>query len=358
MTKKIGIPRGLLYYRYGPMWEHFFRRTGQEAMVSPPTDKELLSKGLAAAVDDICLPVKAFLGHVLTLAPQVDFLFIPRLVSLSPDTYQCPKFLGLPDVVKALLPDLPPVIDTPYNAKLPSSSLKQFLIEVGRIFVFKDILLEKEAQSALGVHEAFMKQLKAGCSFEEARRMVLETEGSKQKAKYRRQSPVASRQKAEGNSLPTGGCLPPTVVALVGHPYNIYDEYLSVAVKKKLEILGARVVTPDQVEDEEIMAGCNDLPKNIYWQLNRETVGSALTFLRRGEIKGLVHLNSFACGPDSFAKDLIDRRARRYHQVPYLSLILDEHTAEAGLLTRLEAFMDMVRHPRKGRLTPPLLQTR
>lgn len=349
MTKKIGIPRGLLYYRYGLMWERFFEGLGLQVKISPPTDKKILSLGLAAAVDDICLPVKAYLGHVLTLAREVDFLFIPRLVSLSPDTYQCPKFLGLPDVVKSLLPDLPPVIDTLYNSKLPQSSLKKFLTEVGRIFVFKDDLLNKEAEAALAVHEAFINYLKAGKGFEQAFRSAQGkiVEDSKQKEER-------NRRKAGEK----GGFLSPPVIALVGHPYNIYDDHLSVAVKKKLEALGASVVTPDQAGDQEIIYGCRDLPKAIYWQLNRETVGSAVSFLRSGRIHGLVHLNSFACGPDSFAKDLIDRRARRYKKVPYLSLILDEHTAETGLLTRLEAFMDMVNHLPKRGVTSPLLQTR
>lgn len=351
MAKKIGIPRGLLYYRYGPLWEHFLTGLGLEVKVSLPTDKELLSRGLKAAVDDICLPVKAYLGHVLTLAPQVDFLFIPRLVSLSPDTYQCPKFLGLPDMVRALLPDLPPIIDTIYNSKLPSSSLKKFLIEVGRIFVFNDALLEKEAEAALLAHEVFVKELRGGNSFEEARRRALTLTVAS------RRLPVANKTK-ETLELPPDSCLLPPVIALVGHPYNIYDGYLSVEIKHKLERLGARVVTPDHMGEGEIIAGCSDLLKNIYWHLNRETVGAAVTYLRSGKVDGMVHLNSFACGPDSFAKDLIDRRARRYRQVPYLSLILDEHTAEVGLLTRLEAFMDMVKHPRKSGIPSSLLQIR
>ncbi len=339
MNKSIGIPRGLLYYRYGPMWEHFFEGLGLQVKVSPPTDKGILSLGLAAAVDDICLPVKAYLGHVLTLAKEVDFLFIPRMVSLTPETYQCPKFLGLPDVVKALLPELPPVIDTIYNSKLPQSSLKQFLIDVGRIFIFKDDLIAKKAEAALATHEVFLKLLKAGYSFAEARQRS-KTEGQ-----------VSGGQEQKIKKLETLD--PPLLtVALVGHPYNIYDEYLSVTVKQKLESLGASVITPDQVTDEEITMGCRDLTKSIYWQLNRETVGSAVSFLRSGRIHGLVHLNSFACGPDSFAKDLIDRRTRRYQRVPYLSLILDEHTAEAGLLTRLEAFMDMVKQPSRALLIP------
>ena len=42
---KIGIPRALLYYRYGVLWETFFRELGMETVLSPHTNKNLLDAG-------------------------------------------------------------------------------------------------------------------------------------------------------------------------------------------------------------------------------------------------------------------------------------------------------------------------
>jgi len=52
---------------------------------------------------------------------------------------------------------------------------------------------------------------------------------------------------------------------------------------------------------------------------------------------------SFGCGVDSFVCDLIERRVRKTKDVPFIILTLDEHSGQAGMDTRLEAFIDMVR---------------
>ncbi len=55
----------------------------------------------------------------------------------------------------------------------------------------------------------------------------------------------------------------------------------------------------------------------------------------------MINLCSAACGPDSFTGDLIRKRLNTGNR-PYLSLSVDEHTSDVGLLTRIEAFVDML----------------
>ena len=104
---KIGIPRALLYYWYGPAWQAFFRAAGLEPVVSPPTNKAIMTAGLKAAVDEICLPVKIFIGHCLELQKTCDAVLVPRLTSVARKEFTCPKFMGLPDMVRRLLPQRP-----------------------------------------------------------------------------------------------------------------------------------------------------------------------------------------------------------------------------------------------------------
>lgn len=54
----IGIPKGLLYYQYGQLWETFLQYMGANIMVSKNTSKETLDYG--AALDDVCLPAKVY----------------------------------------------------------------------------------------------------------------------------------------------------------------------------------------------------------------------------------------------------------------------------------------------------------
>ena len=79
----IGIPRALLYHKYGDLWEQFFINLHLNVIVSPLTNKEILSEGLSRTIDENCLPMKIFLGHVHYLNGRVTHLFIPRITSLQ-----------------------------------------------------------------------------------------------------------------------------------------------------------------------------------------------------------------------------------------------------------------------------------
>ena len=105
MTLKIGIPRALLYYYYWPLWRTFFQELGFEVIESGNTTKELIDKGIKVSVSDICVPIKILNGHVLELLEHdVDYIFIPRMMNIRKGEYFCPKFMGLPDMVRYGIP--------------------------------------------------------------------------------------------------------------------------------------------------------------------------------------------------------------------------------------------------------------
>ena len=81
---RIGIPRALFYYYYFPLWQSFFQNLSLEVIPSPKTDKELVDLGVQKTVDEVCFPVKIFFGHTILLASKVDYLFVPRLISVNP----------------------------------------------------------------------------------------------------------------------------------------------------------------------------------------------------------------------------------------------------------------------------------
>lgn len=41
----VGIPRALLYFKYEKLWTTFFDEIGVEYIISPETDKEILTAG-------------------------------------------------------------------------------------------------------------------------------------------------------------------------------------------------------------------------------------------------------------------------------------------------------------------------
>ena len=70
-------------------------------VVSRMTTKEILKQGVRVGVDEACLPVKVYLGHCLNLMSECDLLLVPRIVNLRKKEFICPKFMGLPEMVKA-----------------------------------------------------------------------------------------------------------------------------------------------------------------------------------------------------------------------------------------------------------------
>ena len=319
MAIKVGIPRALLYYRLYPFWKTFFNSLGIEVVVSGKTTKKLLIEGLKYAPDEACLSIKVVFGHVKDLIEKVDYLFLPRLVSLERGTYICPKFIGFPDMIRSAFDNLPPLIDTSFNLRKRPSNLFFPMYRIGRVFKKSFFTIHEAYKRALEEESKYLSSLRKGnllpevlYSWEERRTL--------------------------GPSNPKGNLC----IALVGHPYNLYDSFVNLNIIKKLENLGARVITPEMVSPLDIKKETDKIPQEIFWSLGREIVGASFYLIESGSIDGLVHLGSFGCGPDSFLRELIADKIRKYPEIAYLSLILDEHTGEAGLVTRLEAFIDLI----------------
>ena len=82
----------------------------------------------------------------------------------------------------------------------------------------------------------------------------------------------------------------------------------------------------------------------MYWRAGRIAFGSARAFLdaKPVPVNGVIYIAAFSCGTDSIIGELVEREMRR-REMPFLAVNLDEHTGEAGMITRLEAFVDLIR---------------
>lgn len=159
MSIKIGIPRALAYYAYFPFWKEFFQELGLEVIVSQATTKQILDNGVKESVTDACVPIKLFHGHVYDLKDKVDYIFVPRIVSVNKEktvTF-CPKFLGLPNMIKSSMTGLPPLLDTRIDLKKGKGELFKVCYRLGRKFhatlftIIKAYLRGRKAQPAFPV---------------------------------------------------------------------------------------------------------------------------------------------------------------------------------------------------------------
>jgi predicted nucleotide-binding protein (sugar kinase/HSP70/actin superfamily) len=139
------------------MWQTFFEELGAEVVVSPPTTQAMLAEGSARVVADTCLPVKVFLGHVLSLVEKCDWIFIPAVRSVQNNVFNCSKFLGLPDMTRAVIPESPPILDIEIDINKGKRKLYQAIYQLGRHFTWNPFKVRQASLAAWQAHLNYRK---------------------------------------------------------------------------------------------------------------------------------------------------------------------------------------------------------
>lgn len=291
---RVGIPKGLLYYKYHPFLITFFEELGAEVVTSEDTNKSILDLGVKYCVDEACLPVKIFHGHVASIKDKCDLMVVPRIMKLNKNEFICPKFCGLPEMVLYSLVNMPPAIAEPIYAD-SKNNLFQWTKQAGR----------KVTKDSFKIRYAFKKA-------------------------YDTQLNHLTGIKDDLYDMK---------IALVGHPYNIYDNFTNMNLVSKLNNLGFSVETMEFTEDFLINLEINNLFKRPFWTFARENYGFAVNAAKETRFDGIIYISSFNCGIDSVIIELIKDKIGSF---PFMTLKVDEHTGEAGIDTRIEAFTDML----------------
>ena len=318
---KIGIPRALHYYQYYPMWKTFFERLGAEVVLSPPTTQAMLVSGSSRVVPDTCLPMKIFIGHVLALVNECDCIFIPAIRSVRERVYNCSKFLGLPDMTRAVVAEAPPILEIEIDVNVGKRRLYEAIYKLGSHFTVNPLKTKRAALAAWQTHRDYIK--------------LMNGEGL--------MPPEAIEKIAgiPGEKTSTGYGVPQATIAVIGHPYLLYDELVNYRLIYRLQQNNIEVLTPEMVAPDELEAGIARLTSKAYWTYEHEVVGAGGYYLS-GKVNGVIGVMTFGCGPDSLMMEMVKREAARLKSPAFMSITLEEHTAETGLMTRLEAFLDMI----------------
>ncbi|MFA5431808.1 MAG: acyl-CoA dehydratase activase-related protein [Candidatus Paceibacterota bacterium] len=306
---KIGIPRAMLYYKYGVFWQRFLLELGFTVIVSPETDKEILKKGTSLSVDESCLSLKIYLGHVDWLISRVDYIFIPRIVSLKKGESLCTKFMALGDIIRNTFKNVKVIeytIDVEEKEVEFINLIKVFFAWEKNIFkIIKAYFLAKKEEKSLEE-----KQLN---------NQLLELD-------------------RKDNDSPT--------ILLVSHPYTTYDALLGKPIIEFLKKQNAKIIYADIVEKEKAMKLAENISRDLYWTYNKELIGAIEYY--RGKIDGILFLMVFPCGPDSLVINLCQHKIK---DLPITVITLDELEGDVGLKTRLESFVDIlkIKKTRNGR---------
>ena len=294
----IGIPKSLFYWKRTYFWETFFENLGLKVLFSPKTNKDIVELGVKTADPETCFANKVFWGHLVWLDGKCDLIFVPRLKANKEELEYCPKFFGLPDLAKILVKT--PILTETFDER--KERFRETLLKIGT-------KLKKEG---------------------------FEVERAMEKALQKEKEVKETERKEFFEKLKTGR----KKILLISHPYNLYDEYVNLGLAKKLEKLGNEVLFIDQVPISSDSSNFTPAVK-FHWEFGKEIL-LQINEVTNQNISGAIEISSFQCGCDAVLKEFVEREFKT-KKIPFLYILIDEHTSDAGLQTRIEAFIDTLK---------------
>lgn len=307
MQKTIGIPRALLYYKYHTLWTTFLETLGFKLVVSSPSTKETLEKGRNYLVDEACLSMKIYMGHLDSLKGKCDYILVPRITCIQKHEKMCTNFYALYDLVKNLF-------------------------EEEKIIHYNIDIEEKETE--------FFAFLKLGQKLHKTRKETIKAyQKAKQKEEEKRLDALDHQKLLLRQSN--------IKILLVGHPYNLYDKQIGGIISEYLKKEKVTVLYSDRYDTKNMNKDASFISPNMYWTFNKEIIASLYHYHKK--VDGIILLSTFPCGPDSLANEMC---VRKITSTPITTIIMDELNSEAGLTTRLESFLDIIKERKKKHEQP------
>lgn len=302
----IGLPRALLYHRYAVLWHTFFEQLGVQTIVSEPTTKGTLDQGILRTIDEACLSTKIYMGHVAQLIGKCDYILIPRISNLGLLHVMCTKFEALYDMTRNIFRDT--------NQKFISYNVDE-----------KQKLSEDKAFIKLGMELGFKKGAVVK-AYKKAKKAELDFHKSQEK----KQEKLLQSDK--------------TKILLAGHSYLLDDDYIGKPLLKMLEAMDAVAIRADYFDTKTSVELSHKISPTLKWEMNREIVGGI--YKAKDKVDGIIQVSAFPCGPDSMVNEIV---IRQNYKIPILTLIMDVQDGAAGVETRIESFLDIIRF-KKGKL--------
>ncbi len=303
---RIGIPKALTAHSLYPVYATFFSQLGMDPVLSGVDPR-----GELKSYSGFCFPAQIAHGAVLDLARQgVDWVFLPHVTHMPQaapcrESYLCPITQASPYFLAKAFPGvrfLSPELDFT-NGYTACSALVQAAVRE----------LDVPPRSA---ERAWAAATRAQTEAEEALREL-------------------GRQALE-QAVSTGE---PTVL-LAGHSYNAFTPEASMSVSKKLTSMGVPVIPAD------CLAPVEEGP--TAWHFSNQIL-NGMALVQRHPNLFLLCVSNFSCTIDAFTHSIV---ASGMGAKPYLVLEIDGHTADGGVQTRLEAFLDIIRNYQGAQRAP------
>jgi predicted CoA-substrate-specific enzyme activase len=314
----VGIPRALMVYDYAPLFIAFLNALDAKVVISSKTTKQIMEQAVELSYTDSCFPLKLLHGHAASLN-NVDYILYPSFIRMGVkerdenQKYTCPLIQAAPYIIRQIIGLgkrlLVPTIDFSMGDAAVINSFADTAVEMGfskkqgRMAAIAGIKAQREFEAAqLDLGKKLLQQLR------------------------------------ENNQLG---------VVLFSRSYMSQDSGANLGIAEKLAQLGVVPIPLDFLPLSSVnIYEYSDRP---YWFAEGKHIAGAAITAADPLLYGLV-LTNFGCGPNSFVLNIVEDIMG---SKPLGQLEIDEHAAEAGIVTRLEAFVDTINgFARTGKETP------
>lgn len=295
---KVGIPRALLYYRYGVLWKSFFESLGCNVVLSPETNRQIIEHGVNNTIDECCLSYKIYIGHVLYLSNICDYILVARVCDYGKKDKVCTRLNGTYDDIKNII---------------PKSQILDY-----------DIEHTKLKFPLLGF-------IKIGLKFT---KNIIKIIYSYYKAKYKQKLYDTNQANNEKNKLSKNN----KKILIISHFYNIQDKFISNYITTYLKENNIIPIYSNKINKKITTKFSEYFSNTLYWKYSKEIIGSL--YYTKNMIDGIIFISTYPCGIDSLVNNLAILKNK---DIPILNLVIDENITELSLETKLESFIDILK---------------
>ncbi len=310
----IGMPMSLTTYTYLPFFRTLLSHLNFKFITTEQTNERIAEKGKEIVGADFCYPMKVAHGHFVELLnnEELDYIFLPTMISnrksdkISGAMF-CPWVQSYPGVVTSSSyfgkdisnRILKPIIDFRFKQE---RMVREIYDTLGKRFKLKKANVRKAVNEAISTQ----RQFENTCQ-EEGNKVLSELKNNNKKG-----------------------------IVVLGRPYNTLDDGITLNIPQKIAEYGITIIPIDFIpfKVEEL----DDDLFQMYWSYGQRIL-NAIKFIQKSDNLYGIYLTNFSCGPDSF---ILTQAEKYMGDKPFLTLELDEHGADAGYITRVEAFLDVI----------------
>jgi len=315
--KRIGILKSFLTNSFYPLYYNFFTKLGLEVVLSDTVKKA----GGNRMRSSFCFPVEISYGLMQDLIDKkVDYIFLPHVTELNnphEDIYKrtCVFVQGEPYYLSSAFDGVsPPLIKPIINFSSGQESIRKEFIKVAVGLGFGDV----EGGEAFDFASAQQSQLEHALK-ELGKLAIKEVESDPEK----------------------------TGMVVFGRPYNAFAKEANMGIPRKYASKGVIIIPHDILPTHSLASH-----KHMYWFWGQVNLRNARFVAGHRQLFG-TYITNFSCGPDSF---ILSYFRKIMGMKPSLTLELDSHSSDAGVETRIDAALDIIRGYREldrlGRIPP------